>query len=149
MLSSSHQSELLRTEKPGKYWVQLASQTPSRWHPRGSREWWGSPHTDSTFQAHLQVESGNSVAKGPSVMFSLCIEHYLIHLLDLRSFYFLHQPEMEIFLFHILHFSATGYFKWTMNKTDEYYRANSSKQNVGKDKGAKCCHCTFVEVRRV
>lgn len=41
----------------------------------------------------------------------LCIEHYLIHLLELRSFYFLHQPEMEIFLFHILHFSATGYFK--------------------------------------
>lgn len=56
---------------PEKYWVQLASQTPSRWLPHGSREWWGSPHTDSTFQGLPQVEEENSVAKAPSVLFAL------------------------------------------------------------------------------
>lgn len=52
---------------PEKNWVQLASQILSRWHPRGSREWWGSPHTGSTFQAFPQVGEENSVAEGLSV----------------------------------------------------------------------------------
>lgn len=71
MLSSSLRSELLRNGKPAINWVELASQTLSRWPSRGSQEWWGSPRTDSTFQVHIPVGEENSVAKAPSMMMCL------------------------------------------------------------------------------
>lgn len=56
---------------PAINWVELASQTLSRWLSRGSQEWWGSPRTDSTLQVHITVGEENPVAKAPSVMMCL------------------------------------------------------------------------------
>ena len=70
-ITISRPSRLSLCDSPGKYWVQLASQILSRWHPRSSREWWGSPHTDRIFQGLPQVGVENSAAKAPSVLFAL------------------------------------------------------------------------------